>query len=609
MLRYQPWTFETRAFHGLTSLTHLHLEGNQPDLPDDFTYPDQALSHVPTLEYLWLDGYPRSLGPGFSFLSNLSYISFMSGDESFYSFQSSLPEDFLTNLPSLRLLHLKMVACSISFIPPSFFDPVKNIYSLDLTSNRGLSIEGFKNASRGLQNSILNITRIVERISSVCMILNSKTFQYLKTTKLKTLIVELNRLVYVYPGAFLDLPKSIEYISVRRNNILQAFFLLALNQLPNLKTLVISHQLIYKYDKKKNSYRKINSCRNCLGCRRTESKYEQTGHTKSLHKYKNIARKEIYPHFLTTVSSSLTAAQTEIFHEKYTESVEFCGDNEYSDFVWPLPPNLTQVYASDIKLHSDIPIIRLSTKNVVKVVDFSENSVTCFGGPIYGLTSLQTVDLSRNQCYRLNPYFFTQTPNLTTLLLSMNRLGDPLSNDTEGVIFSKLDHLKTLDLSSNYLKHISEFAFKNNETLQVLNLSNNAFNTFLAILTFNRKLLILDLSNNLLTALSESTCNQLFEIKTINQKFIVNISGNNGFLCNCDTLHFLNFLLDRPEIFEGVVSFRCQLENGSYVSYAGLAQVIEELELHCIVQSIFAGVLLAFFPVVRMSVRLWSVSL
>ena len=177
----------------------------------------------------------------------------------------------------------------------------------------------------------------------------------------------------------------------------------------------------------------------------------------------------------------------------------------------------------------------------------------------------------------------------------MNRLGEPLSNDTEGIIFSELVHLKILDLSSNYLKHISEFAFKNNETLQVLNLSNNAFNTFLAILTFNRKLLILDLSNNLLTALSESTCNQLFEIKTINQKFIVNISGNNGFLCNCDTLHFLNFLLDRPEIFEGVVSFRCQLENGFYVSYAGLAQVIEELELHCIVQSIFAGVLLAFF--------------
>ena len=211
-----------------------------------------------------------------------------------------------------------MVACSISFIPPTFFDPVKNIYSLDLTSNRGLSIEGFKNASRGLQNSnltILNISRIVERFSSVCMILNSKTFQYLKSTNLKALIAESNRIFNIYPGAILDLPKSIEYISVRRNNIVQAFALLALNQLPNLKTVDISHQLHYKYVKKKNSYRKINSCRNCLGCRRTESKYEQSGHTKSLHKYKNIARKEIYPHFLTTVSSSSTAAPTEIFHE------------------------------------------------------------------------------------------------------------------------------------------------------------------------------------------------------------------------------------------------------------------------------------------------------
>ena len=47
-----------------------------------------------------------------------------------------------------------------------------------------------------------------------------------------------------------------------------------------------------------------------------------------------------------------------------------------------------KAYASDIKLHFDIPIIRFSTKNVVKVVDFSENGVKCFGGPIYGLTSL-----------------------------------------------------------------------------------------------------------------------------------------------------------------------------------------------------------------------------
>ena len=425
--------------------------------------------------------------------------------------------------------------------------------------------------------------------------LNRKTFQYLKTTNLKALIVKSNRIVNVYPEALLDLPKSIEYISFRRNNIVQAFAIYALNQLPNLKTMDISKQVSYMYGRKFSTYREINSCRNCFRCRRTESKSEQTGHTKSLQKYRNIARKKSYPYLLTTISSSSTMVSTDTSYEKNTDSVEFCGKNQLSDFVWPLPPNLTQVYASDIKLDFDIPIIRFSTKNVVKVVDFSENGVKCFGGPIYGLTSLQTVDLSRNQCYRLNPYFFTQTPNLTTLLLSMNRLGEPLSNDTEGVIFSKLDHLKTLDLSSNYLKHISEAAFKNNENLQVLNLSNNAFNTFLPILTFNRKLLILDLSNNLLVALSESTCNQFLEIKTINQKFTVNISGNNGFLCNCDTLYFLNFLLDRPEIFDGVESFRCQLENGSFVSYAGLAQVIEELELHCIVQSIFVGVLLAFF--------------
>ncbi|KAK3798435.1 hypothetical protein RRG08_020250 [Elysia crispata] len=63
LLYYLAGTFETDAFQGLTSLKSLHLEGNQPNFREDLIYPDQALTRVPTLEYLWLDGFLRRLGP------------------------------------------------------------------------------------------------------------------------------------------------------------------------------------------------------------------------------------------------------------------------------------------------------------------------------------------------------------------------------------------------------------------------------------------------------------------------------------------------------------------------------------------------------------------
>ncbi|KAK3729786.1 hypothetical protein RRG08_022099 [Elysia crispata] len=78
LLKYSSGTFELDAFQGLTSLKSLHLEGNQPNFSENFTYPEEALTRVPTLEYLWLDGFPRRLGPGFSSLRNISHLSFSS---------------------------------------------------------------------------------------------------------------------------------------------------------------------------------------------------------------------------------------------------------------------------------------------------------------------------------------------------------------------------------------------------------------------------------------------------------------------------------------------------------------------------------------------------
>ena len=99
LLNYIPNTFELLAFEGLPSLETLHIQGNQNKLPDKFTYPDQALSRLPSLQQLRLDGYPRPLGPGFASLTNLTLLDFSTDKEkpnveSFCYMADEIPSDF-----------------------------------------------------------------------------------------------------------------------------------------------------------------------------------------------------------------------------------------------------------------------------------------------------------------------------------------------------------------------------------------------------------------------------------------------------------------------------------------------------------------------------------
>ena len=213
------------------------------------------------------------------------------------------------------------------------------------------------------------------------------------------------------------------------------------------------------------------------------------------------------------------------------------------------------------------------------------------------MCSLEYFDLSNNLCFKLNPLFFSQMPSIKILFLYHNRLGRSLAGDIDGVSFSTLAHLEILDLRNNIIDNLSEDAFKNNENLQVLDLSNNEIIHFRPSLANNIKLKLLDLSFNNLDGLSKTTCQELEKIKRNSPNFTARIGGNK-FLCQCDQLYFLNFLLDQPEIFEDVANaFHCQLTNGSNVNYGNLAQVMPQIGLQCVAQAIFLCSLVAFFLV------------
>ncbi|GFO26552.1 toll-like receptor 4 [Plakobranchus ocellatus] len=537
-LRYLPGTFEPEAFFGLDALETLHIHGNQPDFPANFTYPDEALASLTMLRHLIMDGYPRALGPGFASLVHLSHLSFSSGtDEAFCSMHSEIPPEFFAQLITKQKLTINMSFCSFESISPQLFKFLPTIHNLDLSFNEYLLIDGFEKASQGLQNttlSILNITHIVNSWVQHTEIKNS-TFRFLKHTKLNILVVEDNSIINIDPQAVLDLPNTMEYVSFEGNKISSANFLLSSLHLRNLRIAKISRQL--RYDTADNNtaltgYQNLNGFRN-------------RNYISTAAKLKGNISHDPKPHTKVLQNTSTLEARyrgdnsTFSFTTENTNVKDFCEDVylttrhsqkllRHTPIPLPLPESLEELYASDIKASYNIPSLQVLNNRVLKYFDYSRNDIKCFGGPSYGVPNLQYVDLSKNGCYKVNPIFFSSMPSLMTLLLYKNRLGNSLHNDLIGQTFSTLYKLETLDLSYNVIDDMSPAAFVNNIDLQILNLSNNEMSVFQPNLANNSKLQKLDLSFNTLSGFSKSSLQQFLYIRKRNSNFTVRIRGNRG---------------------------------------------------------------------------------
>ncbi|GFR60087.1 Toll-like receptor 4 [Elysia marginata] len=597
-LKYIPTTFEPRAFEGLSSLQILHIQGNQYDLPHTFTYPDRALSLLPWLRQLRLDGQPRPLGLGFASLTNLSVLDFSTDHqhdlESFCVMEEGMPSNFFANLKTRQPLYLNMSSCSIYKIPAYSFAFVPTIHTLDLSGNHYLGFDSFEQGSKGLQNStltVLNLSHIVKsgRIAEI----KNTTFKHLTRTNLKVLILDTNHLIKISPKAVLDLPKKIEFISLQDNSIQFGKFLEPLLLLYNLKTVKLTSQL--HYSRKKNSSLESSALHTSNIRTRIHTNYKEDNYA---------AKMDWTTPFIQNIRSDTEGSKP--FHSNFLSTVkgkginDFCGGlslfpslENLSSSSTPLPQRLEFVFASDINTKYSIPAIHVVNNKVLKYLDYSKNGAKCFGGPLTGVPSLQFLDLSYNWCLKVNPLMFSDMPSLSTLRLHHNVLGRSLHDDVDGITFSALVKLSDLDLSVNSIKQLSPKAFTQNPHLRNLNLSNNDLSHFHPNLSGVKSLETLDLSVNNLEDLSEATCHQLLEIKRRSANFTVRLKDNR-FLCDCGNLPLLRLILDHPNIFYDLEFFQCQSANGSRLGYHMLAEFVPHLEQSCVAETTFIVVFTSF---------------
>ncbi|XP_046560428.1 slit homolog 2 protein-like [Haliotis rubra] len=194
---------------------------------------------------------------------------------------------------------------------------------------------------------------------------------------------------------------------------------------------------------------------------------------------------------------------------------------------------------------------------------------------IGGLENVSNVDLSGN---KFNDVFdFHSFENATHLTLRNCELQFAHKSFSEHSVFSPLKSIQYLDVSMNELTDISLRPISN--TIVHLNLSHNEFDTIPIETIEYPRLILIDMSFNLIGQLDKDTRSKLdLSFEKNNLKLIFK---GNTFSCSCENLDFILWLVDTPVIYETDRNFPCILDNGTMTGTVDVVQHHERLFRYC----------------------------
>ncbi|XP_076456010.1 toll-like receptor 4 [Babylonia areolata] len=242
-LRMKPGVFPDDAFWGLTQLRYLDLHLNQPqEWNPDLAYPDAALSSLPAMRTLKMDGLATNvdLGPGFSKLHCLEVLDI--NDVTGNCVMTVLSEKFFFHINTSRPLTVNLTDCKLRTIHNNTFSFLPTLHTLDLNSVRSLSFLPFMQASRSLQWTQIKVLDISGIHGGANIKIRAEYFRYLGYTWLERLIVSSENAYDIDLRAMFNLPTSLKYLSFYDNKLINATFLFGLYLLPHMDTIQVSRQ-------------------------------------------------------------------------------------------------------------------------------------------------------------------------------------------------------------------------------------------------------------------------------------------------------------------------------------------------------------------------------
>ncbi|KAK7473689.1 hypothetical protein BaRGS_00035086 [Batillaria attramentaria] len=221
--------------------------------------------------------------------------------------------------------------------------------------------------------------------------------------------------------------------------------------------------------------------------------------------------------------------------------------------------------------------VSIANTNVQRVIS---NSIFDIGSPLVkclqeidasrnriwgaGLTSLESFDLSGNDCYNISESFLDQCTALRHLRMSSLHVNPEFFRTRAWRLFKNLELLQTLDLSLNNLIHVDPHMLRAQRHLKELNLAGNRLQSLSVDLESHQDLMLLDLSHNMLPTLLPNE-RQALDTLASTHNLSLRLRGN-PLLCACSNLDFVRWLWSTAVQLDGDGSFAsnytCVTETG-----------------------------------------------
>ena len=245
-----------------------------------------------------------------------------------------------------------------------------------------------------------------------------------------------------------------------------------------------------------------------------------------------------------------------------------------------------------------VPQIALMNNNSLNFLNGSYNGVLNFRHPIYCpynvIPQLETIDVSNNGIQCLNASIFNESithcdwKSLKKFYARNNEIGriekNSCNKDKHNVLgfLKPLWNLRVLDLSMNYLDSENRLSDLENLTrLHTLDLSSNKFQNFILNLTNLMQLSKLNIAHNNLKCLSQSTVLQLNRFQNYREKPIkVDLSAN-LLSCNCDCFYFFQWMTKTDVVLVKNKTYQCVFDDGQKETLNHISFIVAELESKC----------------------------
>ncbi|XP_069120715.1 toll-like receptor 4 isoform X1 [Argopecten irradians] len=550
LLKYMPNVFPRNVFKGLKSLSYLNLQGNNvlnTLHPDNLSYP-VSIGDIAMLTTCLLDGVDQTGFPSeFKDLLHLEVLDL--GNEAATCELPILRSNYFENVTSVRNLSLSY--CQIRFIENGTFLKLTQLYFLNVSNNDRLTFGVMSNLTsdlKALPIHTLDISRIHCDYGPGTSIYVADVVNLRNHTYLTRLYLNNNRLSLPEFGVISLLPKSLRFISANRNRLTFGSYVFEFASAVNLEYFDGSRQYI--------SHDPDTGSMDCDDWRAPPPKFNHLQGSKSINQNRLFSYKHSNNIWQTSsaIHTSLTQART-----------------------FPVPTNLRELIFFECVLDYEIGTVPLGPNNLTRV-DLHGNLLHSWKGTMLNINKVKIIDGSNNFCTYISDSFFDHSENLEELLLHDNLLGNVLKTDGNGNIFRRLVHLKVLDLSWNRIQEVPNLLLKNQNELQILNISNNEMLTFDLKFEHMNNLQYLNLSKNRLSLLSKQTRKQIDGGRSHN--LTVNLYGNK-LQCSCETLEFLQWLGDKRDKFDDFQRYQCQFPDENIRNFSDFEDVVTDLMKSC----------------------------